>query len=638
MESGLNFADLLAKHVGERNGQTEQNCDAEPAQKLKEEGESSLKKLAGSGKLTGAEEIKTGSVAWAVYKRYIWASGTSLFVIILLLLVFESAVKIATDMWLSFWTNGKQNQEGPIFLAIYISIGAVSAAVILIRSLITVQASMKASHMVHKEMLKSILHSPLSFFDTTPVGRILNRFTKDLQNIDGVLPNSLVSGLPSCFNFLSVVVVICSVTPLFLVPALPLSYFFFSAQVNFLLSSRQVQRLEMSAKSPIYAFFSETLHGISTIRPFGVLQNFIAQSDLKINCYSRAAFSFICLERWVFMRIEFLSTLVITCAALLCIMQKQNIDPGLAGLSIYYALQMSTFIGFVLQYASGFLTSSVSVERALEYADLPQEPPHYLPERLPPGWPHLGEIDFDDLKFRYRPGLDLVLRGISVNIRPREKIGIVGRTGAGKSSVFLALLRTADPAAGTIRIDNIDITKIGLSTLRSSLSIIPQDPTLFAGTIKTNLDPSNVFNDKDIWTALDSVHMKNVIEKLSGGIYCKVDEKGDNFSVGERQLLCLGRALLRNTKILLMDEATASVDMDTDILIQQTIRDKFKSCTVLTIAHRINTILDYDRVMVMEAGNLVEYDSPTKLAGDPTSLFFALLQESQSPRKANSTG
>eukprot|EP00026_Physarum_polycephalum_P008777 Phypoly_transcript_08878.p1 GENE.Phypoly_transcript_08878~~Phypoly_transcript_08878.p1 ORF type:complete len:352 (-),score=56.36 Phypoly_transcript_08878:57-1112(-) len=348
----------------------------------------------------------------------------------------------------------------------------------------------------------------------------------------------------------------------------------------------------------------------------------------------QASFAFVAAARWLGIRLEFMCNLVVSLAALFCVIERENIAPGLAGLSLTYALQLTAVLNFLVRQSAEVETQIVAVERVIEYVDLPTEAPYHLPNsRAPSDWPSAGEIRFENLKLRYRANLELVLHGVTATIKPREKIGIVGRTGAGKSSLFLGLFRIVEAAEGAIYIDGVDISKLGLSELRSKLAIIPQDPTLFIGTIRSNLDPFKLYSDEEVWQALDHIYMKDVVEKLPEKLDAPVTEGGDNFSVGQRQLLCLGRALMRNAKILLMDEATASVDMETDEKIQRTIRERFKNMTVLTIAHRINTILDSDRVMVMNKGLLEEFDTPGNLATRPDSIFYSLLQESKSTGK-----
>jgi ABC-type multidrug transport system fused ATPase/permease subunit len=440
--------------------------------------------------------------------------------------------------------------------------------------------------------------------------------------------------LATGFGVLSIGFVISFVTPFFLVPLLPITYLYYFMQQYYLCSSREVQRLDSVSKSPIYALFGETLNGITTIRSFGVTQEFIANNERKVDKNTRALFVFNGIARWLAIRLEFMCNVVVSLAALFCVLERDNITPGLAGLSLTYSLQLTTVLNFLVRQSAEVETNIVSVERIVEYSDLPIEAPYKIPETsIPVGWPHAGEIQLNNVKLRYRTGLDLVLHGITATIHPREKIGIVGRTGAGKSSLFLALFRMVEAAEGSIYIDKVNIAKIGLSDLRSRLAIIPQDPTLFIGTVRSNLDPFGEHSDAEVWDTLESIYMKDAIVNLPEKLEAPVVENGDNFSVGQRQLLCLGRALLRKSKILLMDEATASVDMETDELIQKTIREKFKDMTVLTIAHRINTILDASRVMVLERGLIAEFDTPETLANDTSSIFYSLLQESKKTGK-----
>jgi len=334
-------------------------------------------------------------------------------------------------------------------------------------------------------------------------------------------------------------------------------------------------------------------------------------------------------NRWVGLRVEFIGTVVVTLASAFAVIEKSNVAQGFAGLSISYALQLTGILNWLVRQATEAETQMVSVERVLSYTKLATEAAPIVPENRPPeDWPARGIIEFKDVQLRYREGLDLVLRGVSFSVKSKEKIGVVGRTGAGKSSLMLALFRLVELAGGKILIDGIDIAKIGLDDLRSKLSIIPQDPTLFTGTIRSNLDPFGRYSDHDIWQALADCHLKASVEALPNKLESPVSEFGENFSVGQRQLMCLGRAILCRAKILIMDEATAAVDFETDSLIQKTIRDQFKDVTVLTIAHRINTILDYDRILVLDRGKVAEYESPQILASDPKSVFYSLLNKS----------
>jgi len=310
------------------------------------------------------------------------------------------------------------------------------------------------------------------------------------------------------------------------------------------------------------------------------------------------------------------------------VVEKDNINPGLAGLSVSYALQVTGALNMVVRMTSDLETYVVSVERILEYADCPKEAPPIVENNRPSrSWPDSGAVEFVDYSTRYRPGLDLVIKGIDCSVNPGEKVGIVGRTGAGKSSLTLALFRIIESAMGRINIDNINISNIGLKDLRSKLTIIPQDPVLFSGTLRMNLDPFESHSDDEVWDSLKQAHLKDYVMGLAAGLQHECTEGGENLSVGQRQLVCLARALLRKTKILVLDEATAAIDLETDDLIQETIRVEFKECTVITIAHRLNTIMDYDRVMVLDQGKIEEYDNPSRLKQDSNTIFHGMVKD-----------
>lgn len=302
------------------------------------------------------------------------------------------------------------------------------------------------------------------------------------------------------------------------------------------------------------------------------------------------------------------------------------ISPGIVGLTVTYSLTITQVLSFMVRTYSDYETNVVSVERLLEYTRTPVEPEDEE-EPSDPNWPALGQVAFNDYSARYRPELELVVKNLNLKIQPSERIGLVGRTGAGKSSITLSLFRILEAANGCIVIDDVNISHINLKVLRSKLSIIPQEPILFTGTIRQNLDPTDSYSDDEIWKAIDLAHLGAYVRSLSSGLDHEVSEAGSNFSVGQKQLFCLARTLLRRSKILVLDEATATVDVETDNLIQQTIRKEFKDSTILTIAHRLETILDYDRVIVMDEGCIVEQGRPSDLLKDSKSKFHHLASQ-----------
>ncbi|CAN7993271.1 unnamed protein product [Ixodes pacificus] len=412
-----------------------------------------------------------------------------------------------------------------------------------------------------------------------------------------------------------------------------------TGQLFYIATSRQLKRLESVTRSPIYTHFSETLSGVSTIRAYGAQERFVLESNHRVDynqmCYYPSTIS----NRWLAVRLEFCGNLIVLFAALFSVFGSQALDGGTVGLSLSYALSITATMNWMVRMSCEFETNIVAVERIMEYTRSPTEAAWEVPESKPAlDWPMGGQVQFADYSTRYREGMDLVIKDITVSINAGEKVGVVGRTGAGKSSLMLSLFRIVEPAKGTIFIDGVDVTKIGLHDLRSKLTIIPQaivclfvvrtqDPILFSGTLRTNLDPFGEKSDTELWSALELSHLKTFVSGLDKGLEYLVAEGGENLSVGQRQLVCLARALLRKSKVLVLDEATAAVDMETDSLIQQTIRKEFTGCTVLTIAHRLNTIMDYDRILVLEQGHVAEFDTPSNLLANESSIFYSMAKD-----------
>eukprot|EP01097_Dermamoeba_algensis_P003200 TRINITY_DN2281_c0_g2_i3.p1 TRINITY_DN2281_c0_g2~~TRINITY_DN2281_c0_g2_i3.p1 ORF type:complete len:391 (+),score=107.49 TRINITY_DN2281_c0_g2_i3:869-2041(+) len=345
---------------------------------------------------------------------------------------------------------------------------------------------------MHEDLLNRVMRAPMSFFETTPLGRILNRFSKDVYALDETLPRALVMFLNMAFSVFGILIVISYVTPSFLTALLPLAWLYSYINQYYMRSSRELKRLDSISRSPIYAHFSETLSGLPTIRAFQRADGFFHENEKKVDENQRAYFVNVTSNRWLGIRLEFVGTCVITFASLFAVLERDSIDPGLAGLSITYSLSTTGSLSWLVRMSTDAQTEMVSVERICQYLEVPQEAPEVSDRRPPREWPSKGQIEFKDLQLRYRKDLDLVLRGITCSINPMEKVGVVGRTGAGKSSLMLALFRLVEPAGGKILIDGVDISAIGLKDLRTHLSIIPQDPILFAGTVRSNLDKGRV--------------------------------------------------------------------------------------------------------------------------------------------------
>ncbi|CAN9499822.1 unnamed protein product [Ophioblennius macclurei] len=585
-------------------------------------------------KLIEKEAMESGQVKFSVFLQYLRAMGWGATIMVFLVYLIQNVAFIGQNLWLSDWTNDAikyHNETYPkstrdLRIGVFGALGVAQGFLVFLGTLFFVNANISASRLLHSRLLENMMRVPMLFFDTTPTGRVINRFAKDIFTIDEAIPNSFRSWILCLLGVLGTLFVICLATPFFTIVLLPLAIIYYFVQRFYVATSRQLRRLDSVSRSPIYSHFGETVSGLSVIKAYRHQERFLKQNEVTIDENLKSVYPWIVSNRWLAIRLEFVGNLVVFFACLFAVISRDTIDSGIVGLSISYALNVTQTLNWLVRMTSELETNIVAVERVSEYIEIENEAEWVTDTRPPQGWPEAGRLQFENYKVRYRPELDLVLHGITCDIGSAEKIGIVGRTGAGKSSLTNCLFRIIEAAEGRILIDGIDIATLGLHDLRSNLTIIPQDPVLFCGTLRMNLDPFDKSSDEEIWRVLELSHLKDFAAGLKEGLQHEVSEGGENLSVGQRQLVCLARALLRKSRILILDEATAAVDLETDNLIQNTIRKQFSSCTVLTIAHRLHSIMDSSRVMVLDAGKIVEFDSPDNLLSKKGH-FYAMAKD-----------
>ncbi|PKU67612.1 ABC transporter C family member 4 [Dendrobium catenatum] len=645
LNAGTDFASLVAAHQNsmellEHSAPTHEsmNDPSKASNKSitnqdKSNGDTAVSPKAekGSSKLIKDEERATGQVSLNVYKTYLteaWGWWGVIGVLLVSLLWHGSLM--ACDYWLSFTISADNaaSFSSSRFIGVYAVIALVSIILITGRAFLVTRWGLETAQIFFKQILKSILHAPMSFVDTTPSGRILSRASSDQTNVDVLLPFFMGLAISTYITVLSILTVIIQVAWPTLIFIIPLGWLNIWYRGYFIATSRELSRLGSITKAPVIHHFSETIQGVMTIRCFKKEERFFQGNIHKVDASLTMDFHNNGSNEWMGFRLELIGIFVLCISALLMVMLPSSIiKPEYVGLSLSYGLSLNAVLFFAILVSCFLENRMVSVERIKQFSVIPPEAPWRIEGCLPsPNWPTDGEISVIDLKVRYRPNTPLVLNGITFNINAGEKIGVVGRTGSGKSTLIQALFRIVEPSGGKIIIDGVDICILGLHDLRSRLGIIPQEPVLFDGTVRSNVDPIGRHTDDEIWQSLERCQLKQVVAAKPEKLDSLVVDNGENWSVGQRQLFCLGRVLLKKSRILFMDEATASVDSQTDGLIQKIIREDFSGCTIMSIAHRIPTVMDCDRVLVVDSGLAKEFDSPANLINHP-SLFGALVQE-----------
>ncbi|KAF8651897.1 hypothetical protein HU200_063096 [Digitaria exilis] len=586
------------------------------------------------GRLTQDEEREKGSIGRAVYCAYLRAvHGGALVPITIGAQSFFQIFQVASNYWMAWASPATSTTTSRVGLGllffVYIALSAGCALCVLTRALLVSFVGLLTSEKLFKNMIHCIMHAPMSFFDSTPTGRILNRVSTDQSVLDLEIAIKLGWCVFSSIKLLGTIGVMSQVAwPVFAI-FIPVTVACFLYQRYYIPTARELARLSQIQSAPILHHFAESLSGASSVRAYGQKDRFRKANLSLVDNHSRPWFHNISSMEWLSFRLNMLSNIVFAFSlTLLLSLPEGFINPSIAGLAVTYALNLNSQMASIIWNVCNTENKMISVERILQYSRIPSEAPLVVDCCRPTNsWPEIGAISIRCLEVRYAEHLPSVLRSISCVIPGRKKVGIVGRTGSGKSTLIQALFRVVEAREGTIEIDSIDISNIGLHDLRGRLSIIPQDPTMFEGTVRGNLDPLNEYTDQRVWEILDKCQLGDIVRQSPKKLYSTVVENGENWSVGQRQLFCLGRVLLKKSNVLILDEATASIDSATDAVIQETIHKEFRDCTVLTIAHRIHTVIDNDLILVLSDGRIIEYDTPLRLLENKHSEFSRLIKE-----------
>jgi len=581
---------------------------------------------------TEKEDRVIGKVSYDTFIQYAKHGNYFRCFLVIVLLIAAQAMFVLSDWWLKYWSSLDKSEQQEDFMAWGFALLVLITAILgFIRCLLFFNFSLSSSTSIHKAMYSSVMNSPMSFFNSNPQGRILNRFSKDQGNVDEQLPTVGITAIELALFVISAVILVCISIPFVMIILFPMGIFFAIARRKYLYSSREIKRLDGITISPVYAEFGATLDGITTIRAFGVEEENHQYFLSLLGKNAKAWYSFILVSRWLGFRLDLESTVFLTTTVLLAVGLKGSIDADLMALALVYTLSLNGQFQWAVRQSAEFETYMTAFERLVHYSRLTAEKDDGV--KAPTDWPKTGKVDFENLSVRYREDLPLVLKNISFSVPTGTKLGIVARTGAGKSSLVMALLRLNQIVSGDIKLDGVSLTKLKLEDSRKHISWIPQDPSMFSGSLRFNLDPFEKFSDKEIWEALGSVQLAPLVQSHPMGLSMDVSEGGLSLSVGQRQLVSLARASLLRNPILALDESTANVDHETDQLIQHALRNSeaFRGCTVFTIAHRINTVIDSDMILVLSEGKVIEFDKTLKLVEEPNSWFSKMIDESNDP-------
>ncbi|KAH6646530.1 P-loop containing nucleoside triphosphate hydrolase protein [Truncatella angustata] len=622
MANNSSFQRMMASVVHE-DGQRERHEgeDEDKAEESKSKQKTMKKNPQAATALMQAEERVVKSAGWSVYAAYVHASGTILNLpLMIILLIAAQGSNVSTSLWLSWWTSNKFGFHFGTYIGIYVALGFIQICSALAFYIHLTRASTSASRVMLQAAVTRVLRAPMSFFDTTPLGRITNRFSRDVDIMDNNLSDTLRNFLTSSGQIVAVFILVMVYFPYFAVALAALTIIFLLSVQYYRSSARELKRHDALLRSHVFTRFGEAVSGIPTIRAYGLEQEFTASVNKALDDMDGAYFLTFANQCWLSVRLDAIGNLMVLTIGILVVTSRLSVNPSISGLVLSCIISVVQYLQYSVRQFAEVENNMNSTERLHYYATKLEEEAPLHTANVRSTWPERGEIVFDDVQMRYRKDLPLILYGLNIRVAPGERVGIVGRTGAGKSSIVSALFRIVELSGGTITIDGINTATLGLHDLRSRLAIIPQEPILFQGTIRSNLDPFNKHTDAELWSALsqaDLVDQDRDMKDNSKGrrihLDALVEEEGANFSLGQRQLMALARALVRRSQIIVCDEATSSVDFETDKRVQRTIARSFKGKTLLCIAHRLKTVIGYDKICVMDAGKIVELDPPLAL-------------------------
>lgn len=578
-----------------------------------------------------AAEEETANAS-PLHSLYLWGSSGSLFfaIVCIFIHVYTQVSRIMSDWWVQQWsgkTVATLNSDLVLYQRIFIGLVINFGIMLMIRGLTFYRFATNSATVMHNTMFARVIKAPVSFFSLRQLGFLVDAFSRQMDIIDEALPDTAHLSF-IYFLILNTTLVLVAVSlpiygviiaALFIVSVI-IIYFYMS-------TSTKLKQMVSSSSSFMLSQASESFEGMSVVRAFAAQTRFCSSFLELLNRHHAFHFSMEELQGWLSVRLDFIASLLVFFTALLCVLERTSVKPAVTGLAISNSLQALLFFGWTIRGLADTVAMLTSVARVTGLFNVDQEAAHRLPQKPPQNWPAQGQIEFKNVSMRYFPWLPLAVNNVSFTINAGEKIGVVGRTGSGKSSLIMALFRMVESENGTIVIDGENISSFGLADLRERLAIIPQEPTMFKGTIRSNLDPFNQHEEATLWEALDVAHLKEQVAEMPMKLDTEVAESGRNFSVGTRQLICLSRAYLRKSAILVLDEATSNLDQATDALVQATLRKAFADRTIITIAHRIHSIIDSDRILAMAAGKLMEFASPVQLLQNPRSIFAGLVDQ-----------